>query len=327
MIESITRGCQSHLWELSNGDSDAHRSIISKLDTLLTCVAAVNTDNKVLHAAYSASREETAALKAAVDNLTRKFDDHIAISAPPSPDTTASSTSMEEMTMQLCIVQNDSQDVLEAVRNPPGKRKRCTSNQDTKPTMPMPKNRQPATQKPRDASPEHSLMHSCHATTAAQEALDSLIIKYPPRQLATATTSVTPTPPPDGPTTQDTPLPDAPATATVQKEGWKTVEGKAMQRKKKNEEVGKKQAEEMSDKPQATKNGGRGKNSYQPRPKTTSAEKTCADVVKAGDINVQIVLGNGNLGLATHMKKRGERRGGAAQRLVRKREDVTPYNV
>jgi hypothetical protein len=99
MIESITRGCQSHLWEVSNGDSDAHRCIISKLDTLLTCVTAVNTDNKVLCTAYSTSREETAALKAAVDNLTRRFDDHIAISAPPSPDTMASSTSMEEMTI------------------------------------------------------------------------------------------------------------------------------------------------------------------------------------------------------------------------------------
>jgi hypothetical protein len=128
IIESITRGCQSHLWELSNGDSDAYRSIISKLDTLLTCVATVNTDNKVLRTIYSTSREETAALKAAVDNLTRNFDDHIAISAPPSPDTTASSTSMEEMTMQLCVIQNEIQDVLEAVRNPPSKRKRCTSN-------------------------------------------------------------------------------------------------------------------------------------------------------------------------------------------------------
>jgi hypothetical protein len=50
----------------------------------------------------------------------------------------------------------------------------------------------------------------------------------------------------------------------VEKEGWKTVEGKAIQRKKKNEEAGKKQAEEMSNKPWATKNSRRGKNSYQP---------------------------------------------------------------
>jgi hypothetical protein len=38
------------------------------------------------------------------------------------------------------------------------------------------------------------------------------------------------------------------------------------------------------------------------------AKKTWADVVKAGGINVQIVLGNGNLGLVPQ-RKRGERRG------------------
>jgi hypothetical protein len=38
-------------------------------------------------------------------------------------------------------------------------------------------------------------------------------------------------------------------------------------------------------------------------------KKTWADVVKAGGINVQIVLGNGNLGLVPQ-RKRGERHGG-----------------
>jgi hypothetical protein len=38
------------------------------------------------------------------------------------------------------------------------------------------------------------------------------------------------------------------------------------------------------------------------------AKKTWAYVVKAGGINVQIVLGNGNLGLVPQ-RKRGERRG------------------
>jgi hypothetical protein len=129
--------------------------------------------------------------------------------------------------------------------------------------MLIPKNRRPATQRPRDTSPEHSLIHSCHATTATQEVLDALMIKYPPRQIATATTSVTPTPPPDGPTTQDTPLPDAPTAALVEKAASKTVERKATQRKKKTEEAGKNQAEEMSNKPRVTKNGGRGKNPFQ----------------------------------------------------------------
>jgi hypothetical protein len=268
--------------------------------------------------AYRASREETAALKAAVDTLTKKLDETIAISAPPSPETATSPTAMEEMTMQLSYVQHDIQDVLDAVRNPPGKRKRRTSGQDNEPTTPT--NRRPATQRPRDASPEHSLMHSRHATSAAQEALDALMIKYPPRQLAITSTSAKPTPPPDGPATQDTPLPDAPATAPVETEGWKTVEGKATQRKKKTVEADKKKAKERHDKTPTTKNGGRGKNSYQPQPNTTPGKKTWADVVKSGGINVQIVLGNGNLGLTTPTMKRGERRGGAAWRLMKRGE-------
>jgi hypothetical protein len=164
-------------------------------------------------------------------------------------------------------------------------------------------------------------MHSRHATSAAQEALDALMIKYPPRQLANASTSAKPTPSPAGPETQDTPLPDAPATAPVETDGWKTVEGKATQRQKKNEEADKKRAKETNNKPPTTKNGGRGKNSHQPRPNNTSTKKTWADVVKSGGINVQIVLGNGNLGLTTPTKTRGERRGGATRRLAQRRED------
>jgi hypothetical protein len=62
-------------------------------------------------------------------------------------------------------------------------------------------------------------MHSRHATSTAQEALDALMIKYPPHPLVIASTSVKPTPPPNGPATQDTPLPDAPITAPVEMEG------------------------------------------------------------------------------------------------------------
>jgi hypothetical protein len=51
---------------------------------------------------------------------------------------------------------------------------------------------------------------------------------------------------------------------------------------------------------------------------TPSAKKTWAEVVKSGGINVQIVLGNSNLGLMTPMKRRGERQGGAARRLGKK---------
>jgi hypothetical protein len=52
--------------------------------------------------------------------------------------------------------------------------------------------------------------------------------------------------------------------------------------------------------------------------------KTLADVVWSGGINVQIVLGNGNLGQATLVRmtgERGEKRGGITWRL-RKRSRV-----
>jgi hypothetical protein len=49
--------------------------------------------------------------------------------------------------------------------------------------------------------------------------------------------------------------------------------------------------------------------------------KTWANVIQSRGINIQIVLGNGNLGQATPRKirgGRGERRGGAAWRLEKK---------
>jgi hypothetical protein len=141
------------------------RAAHNNFDNLLQKMDAAWTENTALREAYRASREETAALKAAVDSLTRKIDEQLAILTPPSLDLLASPTTMEEMTMQLSIVQHDIQDVLEAVRNPPGKRKRRTSNQDVEPTMPT--NQRLATNKRRDASPEHSMMHSKHATSAA----------------------------------------------------------------------------------------------------------------------------------------------------------------
>jgi hypothetical protein len=162
-------------------------------------------------------------------------------------------------------------------------------------------------------------MHSQHATSATQDALDALMRKYPPRPLAITSTKATTDPLPDSNAVMDTTLPDAPTTtAPVEKDGWKTVEGKAAQKKRRNEKADNKWATETSNKPPTTKTGGRGKNSHQPRMTNTSTKKTWAEVVKSGGINVQIVLGNGNLGLATPpTKKRGERRGGAARRLGR----------
>jgi methyl-accepting chemotaxis protein len=102
---------------------DRFATVDSKLDTLLQKMDATWSENTPLREAYRASREGTAALKAAVDTLTKKLDETNAISAPPSPETATSSATMEEMTMQLCHVQNDIQDILDAVHNPPGKRK------------------------------------------------------------------------------------------------------------------------------------------------------------------------------------------------------------
>jgi hypothetical protein len=71
-------------------------------------------------------------------------------------------------------------------------------------------------------------MHSKHATSAAQDALDTLMCKYPPRPLAITLTDATTDTLPDSNAVQDTTLPDAPTTtAPAEKVELKTVEGKA----------------------------------------------------------------------------------------------------
>jgi regulator of replication initiation timing len=102
---------------------DAFQRVFDKLDNLTRKVDKMALEEVALRKAYSQSIAETAALKATVDTLTKQLDKHIVFPALPLPDPAASSTTMEEMTMQLSVVQNDIQDVLEAVRNPPGKRK------------------------------------------------------------------------------------------------------------------------------------------------------------------------------------------------------------
>jgi hypothetical protein len=297
---------------------DAFQAVVDKLDNLTRKVDKMASEEVALRKAYSQSTAETAALKATVATLTKQLDEHIVFPALPLPDPATSSSAMEEMTMQLSHVEHDIQDVLEAVRNPPGNRKQWGSDQNAGPTTPT--NQRLATNKKRDASPEHSLMHSQHTTSAAQDALDALMCKYPPRPLAITSTKATTDPLPNSNAVTDTTLPDAPTTAApAEKDGWKTVEGKAVQKKRRNEKADNKWATETSNKPPTTKTGGRGKNSDQPRTTNTSAKKTWAEVIKSGGINVQIVLGNGNLGLATPPpKKRGERSGGAARRLGRK---------
>jgi hypothetical protein len=162
-------------------------------------------------------------------------------------------------------------------------------------------------------------MHSQHVTSTTQDALDALMRKYPPRPLAITSTEAMTDPLPDSNAAQDTTLPNAPTTtAPAEKDGWKTVEGKAMQRKRRNDRADNKWAAATMNNTPTTKNGGRGKNTHQSRTNTPSAKKTWAEVVKSGGINVQIVLGNGNLGLTAPTTRRGERRGGTAWRLGKK---------
>jgi hypothetical protein len=64
---------------------------------------------------------------------------------------------------------------------------------------------------------------------------------------------------------QNTILPDAPTTtAPVEKDGWKMVEGKATQKKRRNEKANDKWVTETSNKLLIMKTGEGGKNSHQP---------------------------------------------------------------
>jgi hypothetical protein len=111
------------------------QTVNCKLNLLLEKVDTVVQENTALCEVQEDSRKEKTALQAAVDNLTHRLDEQPAISAPPSLEIMASSTTMEKTTIQLSITHHDIQDILAAVRNPPSKRKRCTSNQNTEPTM------------------------------------------------------------------------------------------------------------------------------------------------------------------------------------------------
>jgi hypothetical protein len=102
---------------------DAFQIVVDKLDNLTRKVDKMALEEVALRKAYSQSTAETAALKATVATLTKQLDEHIVFPALPLPDPATSPSAMEEMTMHLSHVQHDIQDVLEAVRNPPCKRK------------------------------------------------------------------------------------------------------------------------------------------------------------------------------------------------------------
>jgi hypothetical protein len=122
------------------------------------------------------------------------------------------------------------------------------------------------------------MMHSKHATSAAQDALDALMIKYPPHPLVTTSTEATTNPLPDSPAIQDTTLPNTPTTtAPVENDGWKTVEGKATQNKRRNDMADNKWAATTASNTPTMKNGGRGKKTHQPQTSIPSAKKTWAE--------------------------------------------------
>jgi hypothetical protein len=76
--------------------------------------------------------------------------------------------------------------------------------------------------------------------------------------------------------------------------------------------------EMVREKTPTKQNGQQVKKNHQPTTSNYHDAKTWADVVRSGGINVQIVLGNGNLGQATPVRmtgERGERRGGTTWRL------------
>jgi hypothetical protein len=80
-------------------------------------------------------------------------------------------------------------------------------------------------------------MHSQDVTSTAQDALDTLLTKYPLHPLVITSTEVTTDPLPDSHAVQDTTLPNAPTTAPAENDRWKTVEGKARQKKRRNDKA------------------------------------------------------------------------------------------
>jgi hypothetical protein len=289
----------------------------SKLDDVLQQSDVTRRINNELLEAYHALREENTLLKAAVEELMRKIIEQASPPTPPSLDIANDSSTREEMSLQLFDVQHDIRDVLEVVRNPAGKRKRAPSTNYDDAETTSSSARRPTPRQPREASPVHSLMHSHHATTATQEELDALtnksslsLLTMMPTATAqtTPTTSAEPTPKPSA--EPDAPRPDVPAAAPVATEEWRIVTGKAVRWKAKAAEAKKKRMVTPRDETPNKTNGGWGKKAHEPRNNTGNhrAAETWADVVQRGGINVQIVLGKGNLGTTQPETGKKERR-------------------
>jgi hypothetical protein len=101
----------------------AFQIVLDKLDNLTRKVDKIALEEVALHKAYCQSTAEIVALKATVDTLMKQLDEHIVFPALPLADPVTSPSATEEMMMQLSHIQHNIQDVLEAIHNPPGKRK------------------------------------------------------------------------------------------------------------------------------------------------------------------------------------------------------------
>jgi hypothetical protein len=148
-----------------------------------------------------------------------------------------------------------------------------------------------------------------------QEELDALANKSSPRSLTTMpTTTMQHTPKTSA--EPDMPLPDAPAAALVATEEWRITMGKATRGKAKAAMGKKKQTATPCDETPNKMNGGWGKKAHQLTTNHHHDARTWADVVRSGAINIQIVLGNGNLGTTQPETRKRERRDGARDRAA-----------
>jgi hypothetical protein len=213
----------------------------NKPEGLLQSMETIKRGNDKIMVAYYALHNENTVLKTAIEDLTQQIMNQTVMPSPPSPttDITTSST-MEEMTLQILDVQRDIQDMLDAVGNPTGKRKCAHSNTYTPDDeqLTSPTARRPTAQKQCDVSPVHSLMHSCHVTTAAQEVLDAFALsssQNPPAKTLTDVTDPTRT----ITTEPDITIPEADTATPTSTPEWRIVMDKATRRRDKATAAGK----------------------------------------------------------------------------------------
>jgi outer membrane murein-binding lipoprotein Lpp len=87
-----------------------HKDLNSKMDSLLQKMDAAWMENTALREAYRASREETAALKAAVDALMKKLDENIATTMPSSTMVSAGGIyTTRQRRPPPCVLNNEQQ--------------------------------------------------------------------------------------------------------------------------------------------------------------------------------------------------------------------------